>query len=112
MRTLASRPRSVAAGLALSVALTVAAPPAFAAPPALAAPAQRPTTLAASAEARLAQADTAVALQAPAPAPAEAAGKPFFKTPKGVAAIVLLAAGLTMTFVSYSKDRVKSPAAN
>lgn len=111
MRTLASRPRFVAAGLALSVALAVAAPPAFAAPPTVA-PAQKPTSLAASAEARLAEADTAVALQAPAPAPAEAAGKPFLKTPKGVAAIVLLAAGLTMTFVSYSKDRVKSPGAN
>ncbi len=110
MRTLASRPRSIAAGVALSVALAVVAPPAFAAPPAVS-PAQKPTSLTASAEARLSAADTSVALQAPAPA-AETAGKPFIKTRKGILATTLLAAGLAMVFVSYSNDRVKSPAAN
>ncbi len=110
MRTLASRPRSIAAGVALSVALAVVAPPALAAPPALS-PAQKPTTLKASAEARLSVADSSVALQAPAPV-AETAGKPFIKTRKGAIAMVLLAAGLTMVFVSYGSDRVKSPGAN
>ena len=110
MRTLASRPRSIAAGVALSVALAVVAPPALAAPPAVS-PVQKPTSLAASAAARLSAADTSVALQAPAPA-TETAGKPFIKTRKGALAMVLLAAGLTMVFVSYGNDRVKSPAAN
>lgn len=110
MRTPASRPRLVAAGLALSVALAVVAPPAFAAPPVVS-PAPKPTGLASSAAARLAAADTSVALQAPEPAAPETS-KSFFKSPKGVMAVVLFAAGVTFTFVSKSHDRVKSPIRN
>jgi len=101
------RARSLSGVLALVVGLTFVAPPAFAAE----APAVAPTqSLAAAAAAKVNAMPAAALAQAkPTPAPEETS-KPFFKTGKGAAAIVLIAAGLAMTFVSFSKDRVKSPA--
>jgi len=96
--------------LALVVGLTFVAPPAFAGE-ALAATHSQP--LAASAAAKVNAMPAAALAQAPqakpATAPAETS-KPFFKTGKGAAVAVLLAASLAMTFVAFSKDRVKSPA--
>jgi len=101
--------RPLAGALALVVGWTLAAPPAFAA-----GPAPGPITAAATAKVEavpveaLAQAAPATPA-AKATAPAATAAKPFFKTGKGAAAAVLIVAGLTMTFVSFGKDRVQSP---
>lgn len=82
-----------------------------AADPASNGPAKR--TLAASAALHAAAAEPARALQsAPTTPAAEAASRPFFKTPRGVATAVLMVAGLGWVFYSKSHDRVKSPANN
>jgi hypothetical protein len=101
--------RPLAGALALVLGLTFLAPPAFAATPA-------PGPIAAAATAKIETVPTeALAQAAPATpaakatAPAATAAKPFFKTGKGAAAAALIVAALTMTFVSFSKDRVQSP---
>jgi hypothetical protein len=105
----------LAGALALVVGLTLVAPPAFAAGPA---PDPRPITAAVAAKveaapaAALAQtAQTAPAVQAaPSATLAETGSKPFFKTTKGVVALVLLAGSLGYMTYSFSNDRVSSPA--
>jgi hypothetical protein len=65
--------------------------------------------LAASAEARVARLDTsAVATQATATA-ASSEHKPFFKSGKGIAVIVLFVAGTAWTLASASDKRIHSP---
>ncbi len=110
MRVPKSRIRPIAAGLVLAVGLVVVSPPTQAAQ--MPTPRDKRSTLAASAEARVAAAgtDTAVAAQQAA-APASESSS-FFKSRKGVIALLLFAAGTTFTFVSKSKDRVKSPIRN
>jgi cell division septation protein DedD len=107
------RARPLAGLLALVVGLAFAVPPAFAAEPT---PDPSPTPRPTLAEAAVAAVDAlpaatvAQAAQAtPAPSPAPE-GKSFFKTGKGAAVLVLLAAGLGYTAYSFSHDRVKSPA--
>ena len=108
-----NRARPLAAFLAIALCSTVAAPPAAAAGPAPARPLAAAAEAAGAAlpEAAVAQA-TQAAPTAPAgavAAPAVADGKPFFKTPKGVVALVLTAAGLGYMGYAFSNDRVKSP---
>jgi hypothetical protein len=98
------RVRPLAGILALSFGLTLVAPPAFAAEPL--APA-RP--LAAAAAAKVESMPAAAVAQAKATTAPGEASKPFFKTGKGAAAAILIVGALAMTFVSYGKDRVKSP---
>jgi hypothetical protein len=106
------RARPLAGLLALVVALVFAAPPAFAAEPT---PDPSPTPRATLAEAAAAAVDALpaatvaqAAQAAPAPPPAPE-GRSFFKTGKGAAVLVLMAAGLGYTAYSISHDRVKSP---
>ena len=105
--TLQSPPARLLVGaLALVVALTILAPPAFAAP------AQRPLSQAAAAKtAALPGAALAQTKPVPAAAPAaEAPGpKPFLKTTQGAVAIALLAGAIGYTAYSLGHDRVKSP---
>jgi hypothetical protein len=101
--------RPAAAAVAVLMALTCAAPLAAAGesvrtgPPA--------STLSARAAVRVAQLQpTSRALMQAAPAPAATAGadhRPFFKTPTGVAALLLMAAGATYLAVSIGKDNSK-----
>jgi len=99
------RARSLAAILALVVGLTFLAPPAFAAaPPAPVRP------LAAAAAATVQAAPASVLAQAgQAAAPATSGGKPFFKSTKGVAVLVLMATAITWAAVSRSNDAIHSP---
>lgn len=103
-----NRARSLAGLLALIVGLTLVAPPAFAAAPAPAQP------LAAAAAAKVEAMPAAALAQAaqakPAAAPAETS-KPFFKTGKGIAVLVLIAGGVGYAAYSAVHDRkpVKSP---
>jgi cell division septation protein DedD len=106
------RARPLAGLLALLVGLAFAAPPAFAAEPT---PEPSPTPHPTLAEAAVAAVDALpaatvaqAAQAAPAPSPAPE-GRSFFKTGKGAAVLVLLAAGLGYTVYSFSHDRVKSP---
>jgi hypothetical protein len=102
--------RLLAGALAMTVGLTLVAPPAIAATPA-------PGPLAAAATAKVESAPAEALVQAAqaapaaqASAPAETGDKPFFKTTKGVLALALLAGGLGYMAYSWSNDRVKSPA--
>jgi hypothetical protein len=107
--------RPLAALLALVFGLAVAAPPAFAAEPT---PEPSPNPQPTLAAAALAAVDalpaatltrTARAAQtAPEPV-ATPEDKSFFRSGKGAAVLVLLAAGLGYTVYSFSHDRVKSP---
>lgn len=106
--------RSLTGALALLVGLMLTAPPAFAAEPQTNQTQARPhaqQTLTAAATAKLADLDVAEAVVA-APQESESSAdtaKSFFKTPKGVAALVLFVAGVSYTFYSKSHDRVHSP---
>ena len=109
-RTLPSWIRTVSTALVVVLGLTFSALPAAAGPPA-AGPAK--PTLAAAAAAKVASAPIskrALAQTAPAAAPAEE-HRGFFKTPAGVAAIVLMAAGTGwMVYSAYhDNDPVHSP---
>jgi hypothetical protein len=93
--------------------MTFSAPPASAVEAGSAAPAA-PSRLAATTAARLATlapAPRAFAQAQSAPASSGTDAKSFFSTPTGVAAIVLMAAGVAFTVYSVSHDRkpVKSP---
>lgn len=102
--------RLLAGALAMTVGLTLVAPPAFAATPA-------PGPLAAAATAKVEEAPAEALVQAAqaapavqtAPAAASTGDKPFLKTTKGVLALALLAGGLGYTVYSFSNDRVSSP---
>jgi hypothetical protein len=111
-RTLPSWIRTVSAGLVFVLGLTFSAIPAAAGtPPA----ATAKPTLAAAAAAKVAAvpiSKRALAQTAPAPAPAPSEEhRGFFKTPAGVAAIVLMVAGTGwMVYSAYhDNDPVHSP---
>jgi len=99
------RARSLAAILALVVGLTFLAPPTFAAAPPVPV---RPLAAAAAAKVQAAPA-AALAQAAQANAPAASSDKPFFKSAKGVAVLVLMATAITWAAVSRSQDAVRSP---
>jgi hypothetical protein len=102
-----NRARPLAAFLAIALCSAVAAPPAAAAEPSPARP------LAAAAEAAgpaLSPSAVAQATQAAPSAPAVSDDKPFFKTTKGVLAVVLTGVALGYMGYAFSHDRVKSPA--
>ncbi len=99
------RSRPVAAALAVLLSVAFAAPPALAAGSAAA---QQPVKLTALATAKVAAMSAAELAAAQEAAPATES-RSFFKTPKGVIALVLFAGATTFTFVSKSRDRVKSP---
>jgi hypothetical protein len=107
--TIKSMSRLVALGLTLAVASLAVAPAhagdAFS-PRSLRKAVSGP--LAASAEARLAKLDTAVATQAAAPAGASE-HKSFFKSGKGVAVILLFVGGAAWTIASAHDKRIHSP---
>ena len=101
--------RGVAGGLALLLSLTVAAPCWAGEATATAVPG--PSSLRAVADAKLAELDSSKAVRfAQAGAAGTAESKPFFKSSKGVAVVVLMVGGLTWAVVSRSKDAVHSPA--
>lgn len=101
--------RVVAGALAVIVSAVVATP-AFATEPAPVAPAAKPLSTAVAAKLAAMPAPVLKA-QDPAPAAASSEGRGFFRSPKGVAAVVLMAAGLGYTVYSIKNDRdpVKSP---
>lgn len=99
----------VAGTLAFAFAFSLPAAPADAAERKLASTPQ-PLREAAMAHAATADLGRASATQASTPAASVAADKPFFKTGKGIAAAVLMTAGLAWLFYTKSHDRVTSPA--
>jgi hypothetical protein len=103
--------RALAGSVALLLALTFTAPPAFGAEVNTPTPPQAaPKSLAAAAEAKLASLDTSEAVTV---APAQAAATTvdqsgsFFKSPKGVAALVGIVAATALVFYKRSNDRDK-----
>jgi hypothetical protein len=96
--------------LAVVVGLTLAAPPASAADAGAVTKAPAPSPLATTTAAKLAAlapAPSAFAQAAPAADPAPADNRPFFKTPKGVAALVLMVAGAAYVAYRIPKDNEK-----
>jgi hypothetical protein len=113
-RRLTSWTRPLAGLLAVVVGLTLAAPPASAADAGAVtkAPTRSPLAAATAAKlATLAPAPGAFAQAAPAAEPAPADSRPFFKTPTGIAAIVLMVAGAGYVAYRIPKDngKVHSP---
>lgn len=107
-----SRVRPLAGALALVVGLTFATPPAFAVEP-VPEPTPSPTpTLTEAAETAVEALPASTLAQAAEPAPTtnESLDKPFIKTKKGIAAVVLMVAGIGIMGYAMSNDRVKSPA--
>lgn len=100
--------RPVAAALTVLFSTAVIAPPLAAETAAT----PRPLSIRAAAVARVAalEAGAQVAAQQAAAPASESNG--FFKSRKGVIALLLFAGATTFTFVSKSKDRVKSPIRN
>ena len=111
MRTGSRWVRSLAGALTLFVGLALVAPPVRAGD-AAATLKQRPTTLRAATEAKVANLNLSprVDLSPEGDSASSSTSKPFFKTTKGVMALVLLAGGVTWAAVSRSKDAVHSPA--
>jgi hypothetical protein len=113
------RARPLAGALALLVGLTFVAPPAFAAEssapfataaaPLAASAAAMVEALPAEAVAQATPAKPAVPTAAK-PAATTTEGKSFFKTPTGIASLVLLGGALGYMAYSFSNGRVKSPA--
>jgi hypothetical protein len=102
--------RPLTGALALTLGLTLAAPPAFAVGPATAA---SPGPIAAAAAAKveaLPVASLAQVAPAPAAASAESGDKPFFKTTKGVVALVLTIGATAWLVQSRIDNKVSSPA--
>ena len=109
-RRLTSWTRPLAGLLAVVVGLTLAAPPASAADAGAVtkAPKRSPLATATAAKlATLAPAPGAFAQAAPAAEPAPADSRPFFKTPTGIAAIVLMVAGAGYVAYRIPKDNEK-----
>lgn len=103
--------KPVAAALAVLLSLATVAPPALAAESAP--PQAGPASLRVRAAAHVAALDAAaLAAAQDTAAPAAEESQSFFKSRKGVIGIVLFAAGVTITFVSKSRDRVKSQIRN
>ena len=109
-RRLTSWTRPLAGLLAVVVGLTLAAPPASAADAVAVTKAPAPSQLAATTAAKLATLAPAARAFAQAP-PAVDTGssdnRPFFKTPKGVAALVLMVAGAGYVAYRIPKDNEK-----
>ena len=104
------RSMSFAVGaLIVALALSLASPPSLWAGPM---PAMTPQPLRNAAESHAATADLgrARAAQASTPAAGATPERPSFKTGKGIAAAVLMTAGLAWLFYAKSHDRVTSPA--
>jgi hypothetical protein len=97
--------KPVAAALAVLLSTAAVAPPTLAAE-ATAAPQQ--ATLSATAAATVAALSSAELAATQDAAPAADTPRSFFKTRKGVVALLLFAGATTFTFVSKSRDRVKS----
>ena len=109
-RRLTSWTRPLAGLLAVVVGLTLAAPPASAADAVAVTKAPAPSQLAATTAAKLATlapAANAFAQTAPAADPVASDSRPFFKTPKGVAALVLMVAGAAYVAYRIPKDNEK-----
>jgi hypothetical protein len=109
-RRLTSWTRPLAGLLAIVVGLTLAAPPVSAADAVAVtkAPARSSLTAATAAKlATLAPAPGAFAQAAPAADPAPADDRPFFKTTKGVVALVLMVAGAGYVAYRIPKDNEK-----
>ena len=109
-RRLTSWTRPLTGLLAVVVGLTLAAPPASAADAVAVTKAPAPSQLATTTAAKLAAlapAPSAFAQTAPAADPAPADNRPFFKTPKGVAALVLMVAGAGYVAYKIPKDNEK-----
>ncbi|HET7293833.1 MAG TPA: hypothetical protein VFM88_15520 [Vicinamibacteria bacterium] len=112
-RTMRNWVRGAALPLALLVGLTFAAPPASAAEvaapvPAPETPSQTPVATAAAAKvAALDSAELAAATQDAATEPES--GSSFFKSPRGVIALVLAVAGVSYVIYSSQNDRINSP---
>ena len=109
-RRLTSWTRPLAGLLAVVVGLTLAAPPASAADAVAVtkAPARSPLAAATAAKlATLAPAPAAFAQAAPGADPAPADNRPFFKTTKGVVALVLMVAGAGYVAYRIPKDNEK-----
>ncbi len=98
--------KPVAAALAVLLSMAAVAPPAQAAVETAAAP--QTATLAATAAAKVGALSTAALAASQDATPADAP-RGFFRTRKGVIALLLFAGATTFTFVSKSRDRVKSP---
>jgi hypothetical protein len=109
-RRLTSWTRPLTGLLAVVVGLTLAAPPASAADAVAVTKAPAPSQLAATTAAKLATlapAPSAFAQTAPAADPVSTDNRPFFKTPKGVAALVLMVAGAGYVAYRIPKDNEK-----
>ena len=109
-RRLTSWTRPLAGLLAVVVGLTLVAPPVSAADAVAVTkvPVRSPLAAATAAKlAALAPAPAAFAQAAPAADPAPADNRPFFKTPKGVAALVLMVAGAGYVAYRIPKDNEK-----
>ena len=102
--------RGVAALLALLVGLTLAPPCAAGDASPAPAPSGAPS-LRAAAEARVAAFDARRTVRfAQESAPAASESRPFFKSRRGVLAVLLMAGGVAWAVVSRSQDAVHSPA--
>lgn len=110
-RRLTSWTRPLGGLLAVVVGLALAAPPASAADAVAVTKAPAPSQLATTTAAKLATlapAPSAFAQTAPAADPAASTdNRPFFKTPKGVAALVLMVAGAAYVAYRIPKDNEK-----
>jgi hypothetical protein len=98
--------------LALLVGLTFVAPPASAdeAPRTTTSETPSPTPVATAAAAKVAKLDSAELAEATqAPAAESESPSSFFKSPKGVAALVLAVAGVSYVIYSSQNDRINSP---
>jgi len=111
-RSVSRSARLLAGVLAALVALALSAPPSFAAEPAVAPQAKLSLR---AAVAKLATPDTNTSARFTQEAAKDAASgenRSFIHSPKGVAAVLLLAGGLTWALASRSKDAVHSPGRN
>jgi hypothetical protein len=102
----------IGAVAALTAAFTLSGiEPASAAEPSTT-PTSRQSSLAAATSAKLASLDAASALaatQASVPASADRTSQSFFKSPRGVAVIILMAVGTGYAIYSASSERIANP---
>jgi hypothetical protein len=103
--------RMLVGTLALAVGLAVAAPPALAGQPPSVKPVKTPLSAAAAAQVAALSPTKVLAAAQESPAAPSTSSPSFFKTPKGIAALALLAAGVGYAAYSAVHDRkpVKSP---
>lgn len=110
-RSLTSRARAAASALTLALGIVWTAPPATAAElPTSPSPQPNRPSIAAATSAKLAQLDTSKAFQqAPAAATEGDSSGSFFRTPKGVAVLVLMAVGTGYAIYSAKSERINNP---